>query len=528
MKKISILLCIITSITFWGQSENYTIKNINANKKFQDFGVAYYGDSTAVFASSGKSIFMKRVWSGNHEPFLSLYQATVLENGEFTNVRQFGGRLDTKYHESNLTFTKDLKTVYFSRNNYYHKKYRTDSVGVNLIQIYKAKINENGKWENIERLPFNSDQYHTGHPTLNKNENKLYFVSNMPGSFGETDIYVVDINIDGTYGEPVNLGSDVNTTKKEMFPFIDENDVLYFSSNGFKNNNGNLDIYATKLNSKNKYFTPVNLNFPINSNKDDFAFVKKPGTNKGHFSSNRLGGKGDDDIYSFTEKKPIHFNCPETIKGVVINSKNKKVLVATEVNLYFKNKRIASTLTDNQGQYQFNIQCKSNYLITANKNHFNPIEKSFVSKDESEIEINLELTPEENEHFLKVRDLVMLNIEPIYYDLNKASIKLISEIELQKVVNIMNTYPKIIIQIRAHTDSQGRKKYNQILSEKRAKSAYNWIINKGIDKNRLLSIGYGESKLINECKDGIKCSKLKHQENRRTEFVILNPSIVGH
>ena len=529
MKKTVLLLaCVFSSFILFGQTENYTIKNINANKKFQDFGVAYYGDSIAVFASSGKSVFMKRVWSGNHEPFLSLYQGTVSENGEINNVTQFGKRLDTKYHESNLTFTKDLKTVYFSRNNYYHKKYKTNSTGVNLIQIYKAQINDDGTWGNIERLPFNSDQYDAGHPVLNKNETKLYFISNMPGTIGDTDIFTVDILSNGTYGEPVNLGLGINTAKKEMFPFIDENENLYFSSNGYSDNNGGLDVYVTKINSKGNYYKPVNLKYPINSNKDDFAFVKQKGKNSGHFSSNRTGGKGDDDIYAFTEINPIVFDCPEIVKGIVTNSKNNSVIEASKVTLYHDNIELASVLTNSQGVYQFDIQCKSNYKIIVTKKHFDQNEKEFQSEDDGVIESNLTLTPEKNDHFVKVKDQVMLNIKPIYFDLNKATIKQISEPELQMVVDIMNKYPEIIIQIKAHTDSRGRENFNLKLSQQRANTSMKWLLDNGIHKDRVFAVGFGENELVNECKSFVNCTEEKHQENRRTEFVILNPVVIGH
>ena len=528
MKKTFFFLAyIICSSIVFGQNQNYTINNIKANKKFQDFGVAYYGDSIAVFASSGKSVFMKRVWSGNHEPFLSLYQGKIEEDGEISNVTQFGKRLDTKYHESNLTFTKDLKTVYFSRNNYFHKKYKTDSVGVNLIQIYKAEINEKGEWGNIERLSFNSDQYDSGHPTLNKDETKLYFVSNMPGTFGDTDIFTVDILTDGSYGEPVNLGLGVNTSKKEMFPFIDENDNLYFSSNGYNEGKGDLDIYVTKKSVKGIYFKPKNLDFPINSNMDDFAFVKQNGKNKGHFSSNRKGGKGNDDIYSFTEINPILFDCPEIIKGTVTNSTNNKEISSAKVTLYHNNLELASVLTDANGFYQFDIQCKSNYKIIATKKHFEQDEKEIQSEENNVIESNLSLTLEKNDHFIEARNQVMLNIKPIYFDLNKATIKPSSEPELQMVFDLMNKYPEIIIQIKAHTDSKGREDSNLKLSVKRAYTSMNWLLEKGIHKDRLFAVGFGEKELVNECKSFVKCSDEKHQENRRTEFVILNPVVIG-
>ena len=525
MKKI-ILPFLFLTLSLFAQEENYTIKNLDINKKYQDFGVSFYNDSTAVFASARKTVFMKRVWSGNHEPFLRLYHGKITSDGEITNPKEFGHQLDTKYHESNLSFSKDLKTVYFDRNNYFHKEYRTNEEGVNLIQIYKAKIDKNGKWVAVERLPFNSDEFSSGHPVLNADNTKLYFISDRPDSYGETDIYVVDINADGSYGEPKNLGTTVNTSKKEMFPFIDENNVLYFSSNGFNSGKGNLDVYATKLNKQGDYFAPQNLGFPINSNQDDFAFVKQKGKNTGYFSSNREGGKGGDDIYALTELNAPKFSCLETIQGIVRNSKNNKPLLNTSVKIYNDNIELETVLTNNEGFYSFKVNCKKNYKIVATKQHFKQQIKNLDAN--SNLIVDLLLTPEENDHFINVRNQMMLNIDPIYFDLGKANIKSESEKELQKVADIMNKYPQLIIQIKAHTDSRGRDDYNYILSDKRANSVLIWLLEKGINRQRILAIGFGEEQLINDCKNGVKCTEEEHLANRRTEFVILNPAAVGH
>tara|TARA_R110002073_G_scaffold108336_2_gene243328 strand:- start:11620 stop:13203 length:1584 start_codon:yes stop_codon:yes gene_type:complete len=526
MKKSILLLLVFVSSFSWAQQGNFTIKNLKANKKFEDFGTAYYGDSTVVFSSARYDVFMKRVWSGNHQPFLSLYQGTLSEKGELVDVKPFGKKIDSKYHESNLVFTKDGRTVYFSRNNYYQKQYKKDSTGVNLIQIYKAKVDENGHWSDIERLSFNDDNYDSGHPALNKDETKLYFVSNMLGSFGKTDIYEVDILDDGSYGKVKNLGLTINTSQREMFPFVDENNVLYFSSDGHQDNRGELDIYASKKDRKGNYFEAINLGFPLNSDQDDFAFVKQQGKSKGYFSSNRKGGKGDDDIYSFVEITPITFECPEIIKGKVINAKDNKSVSFSTVTLYSQDEQLASMITGEDGEYQFNVECKSEYKIVATKKNFNQDVKDVLTEDDGEILVNLSLQPEANDHFIEKQDQVMLNIKPIYFDTAKATIKPESIPELQLVADLMKKYPKIIVQIRAHTDSRGNDKYNMNLSNERAITAMQWIVKKGTDKNRIFAAGFGESELLNECRNEINCSDEKHEINRRIDFVILNPDTI--
>lgn len=377
----------------------------------------------------------------------------------------------------------------------------------------------------IERLPFNSDEYSSGHPVLNSDNTKLYFISDRSGSFGETDIYVVDINSDGSYGEPKNLGPTVNTSKKEMFPFIDENNILYFSSNGFSDSKGDLDIYATKANNQGNYLKPINLGFPINSNKDDFAFVKQKGKNTGYFSSNRKGGKGDDDIYALTELKSPKFSCLETITGIIKNSKNNNPLPNTAVKIN-NNTELETVLTDNAGSYSFIVNCQKNYKIVASKEHFTEQIKYLDASDN--LTVDIYLSPEENDHFITIRNQLMLNIDPIYFDYGKASLKKESEKELQKVADIMNKYEQLIIQVKAHTDSRGRDDFNYILSDKRANTVLIWLVRKGIDRQRILAIGFGEEQLINDCKNGVKCTEEEHLENRRTEFVIVNPYVIGN
>lgn len=284
MKKITLIILLFCAGFLNAQDVNYRIKNISENTELADFGVTYFGENEAVFASSRKDKSIRnRKWYLNKQPYLELFKGTLGADGEINNVERFSEKINTKYHESNVTFTKDLKTVYFSRNNYLDKEIAKDEDGWVLIQLYKATVGDNGEWTNIVPMPFNSDNYQTGHPSLNTQEDKLYFTSDMPGTLGSTDIFVVDINADGTYGEPVNLGPNVNTRRKEMFPFIDENNVLYFSSNGYQDGKGQLDVYAAKIIGKEAIEPAKNLGYPINSKSDDFAFVKKSGEKWGHF-----------------------------------------------------------------------------------------------------------------------------------------------------------------------------------------------------------------------------------------------------
>jgi len=527
MKKITFIILLFCIGYINAQDVNYRIKNISENTKLADFGVTYYGANEAVFASSRKDKSIRnRKWL-NKQPYLELFKGTLSTNGEINNVERFSETINTKYHESNVTFTKDLKTVYFSRNNYINKKIEKDEDGWVLIQLYKATVGDDGEWTNITPLPFNSDNYQTGHPTLNAKENKLYFTSDMPGSLGSTDIYVVDINSDGSYGEPVNLGPNVNTKGSEMFPFIDVNNVLYFSSNGHFDGKGQLDVYATKIIGKQAIEPAKNLGHPINSKSDDFAFVKKSGANWGHFSSNREFGKGDDDIYYFEELTPEELDCNQLVEGVVREKETGALLPGALVVLYGENgEKIESVITDKYASFGFKIDCKTPYKIVGSKENYTEDSEEFVTSNVRDLELVVGLTIEPTE-FVVVRGKLMVNINPIYFDLDKSEIRKDAAIELDKVVRIMNKYPKIKIALGSHTDSRATDDYNMKLSEQRAKSSIEWIISKGIDPARITGKGYGETQLVNKCANGVECSETEHQLNRRTEFVIVNTEVVN-
>jgi len=277
------------------ESGRFKIKNLSINTKYSDFGTSFYGNSHVVFSSpkNNKSL-IKTVWKPNKQRYLDLYIGSIDTDGEIIEKQQLLREINSKYHQAKVVFTKDLRTIYFTGN---------DSKNTVNLQLFKASVAADGKWINLVKLPFNSDQYSTGHPALSPDNKKLYFISDRPGTFGKTDIYVVDIHEDGTYGKPKNLGPKINTVHNEMFPFISNDHTLYFSSKGHSSIGG-LDIFASKANIIG-FSQPVNLGIPVNSEKDDFAFIIDSKKMRGYFSSNREKGKGDDDIYSVKLLKPI-------------------------------------------------------------------------------------------------------------------------------------------------------------------------------------------------------------------------------
>lgn len=525
MKKIVCITFFICSISFYAQQEQVAIVNLEANSEVSDFGITIYGENEAVFASArrGPSID-KRIWSPNKQPYLELYKAKVGPDGELSEIRKFSDRINTKYHESNLVFTKDLKTVYFSRNNYINKKFRKDSKGRNLIQLYKAEIGAMGEWTNIQAMPFNSDEFQTGHPCLNSAEDKLYFISDMPGSIGMTDIYVVDINADGTYGTPENLGPTVNTVKREMFPFVNDDNLLYFSSDGYESNQGGLDIYSASLENLTDT-DPVQLGAPFNSPEDDFSFVLSK-EQEGYFSSNRSGGKGDDDIYYFSAFKAPSFKCEYLIRGVVLNKDTKAPISGVAVKVKKGLTTLSELLiTNERGEFRLNSDCEDSHSLIAEKNAFKPSDTMVVSGSDEKKVVEVELLLEPSE-FITKAEKVLVNIGPIYFDLDSDKIREDAARELDKVLKVMLKYPELKIDLGSHTDSRAPDNYNMRLSERRAKSTMVWLIDKGISNSRLTGKGYGETQLVNKCANGVKCKDTEHQKNRRTEFVIVNPEVI--
>ena len=511
----------------------YKVDNLDSNTKFSDFGTAYYGDSKIIFSSARNTGLLKSKWKPNQQPYLDLFEGVIGSNGKIADVKAFSNHLNTKFHEAAVSFTPDQKTVYFTRDYYYENNLGKDDKGVTNLAIYRADVSPTGDWSNVVPMPFNNENYSVGHPSVNKDGTKLFFISDMPGTLGATDLYVVDINADGTYGRPQNLGAKVNTKGKEMFPFIDKEDILYFSSDSRSKGLGGLDVYASKVLENNKMSDVLHLGAPVNSDADDFAYILKNGDNEneGFFSSNRSGGKGDDDIYHFVSSPPLKIECNQEVSGVVNNNKTKEVIQGAVVVLFDdKDNEIETATTGDKGTFSFTVPCEKAYKVVASKEKFESDEKTFTTDDKVDGKVNLLLflKPIPEPEVVVVRERVVVNINPIYFDFDKANIRQDAAYELDKVVDIMNKYPDLLIEGGSHTDSRGPAEYNRILSSRRANATVDYIVSKGIDRSRISAKGYGETQLVNHCDGTVKCTEAEHQQNRRTEFVILNPDVLGY
>jgi outer membrane protein OmpA-like peptidoglycan-associated protein len=544
MKKYIWALFLCGTISLWSQQREgagtYTIKELNVNTENSDFGSAFYGEKKLVFASPKKGVsLVNDVWVENNQRYLELYEADILPDGNLLDPKLLKGDVNTRYHEADVVFTKDMKTVYFTRNNYYNKKLARDSKEMANLALFTATVNDEGEWVNIIPMPFNNVEYSVGHPALSDDEKTLYFISDMPGGFGQTDIYKVDITYSG-FGSPENLGPTINSGYKDFSPFID-GDVIYFSSDR-PGGMGGLDVYASRLVDFPP--EPILLNEPINSSADDFTFIISGTSRRGYLSSNREGGTGDDDLYSFIEEEPVIFKCAQLIAGEVRDQNTAEIIQGAIVSVKDADGKVVEQVeVGEDGTFELPVFCETAYVVEGSKEGYDTQTKPITTSSEADKRMELlillgtgditeiaaatedkpEGMPEEiPEEIVKVRpSTYVVNIDPIYFELNSSYLNKEAKIELNKVVDLMNRYPEMIIESGSHTDSRGIERYNDWLSTRRAASTVNYIVDRGIDPSRISGKGYGETQLINECSDGVKCSEAQHAMNRRTEFVIV-------
>ncbi|WP_442844744.1 OmpA family protein [Leeuwenhoekiella sp. H156] len=487
----------------------YSVEKLGINKTgYSDFGAAYYGEQILFASTRDTGVFSTRIHLWNKQPFLDLYTADV-QSGKVTNVQKLTGPVNTPYHESNAVLNADGTRLYFTRNNYSKEQFKTSKNNTNKLKIYvSARNDSSSEWGEAKELPINSDEFSTSHPALSPDGKTLYFASDRPGGYGESDLWSVSLEGDTILGEPSNLGPTVNTPGRDGFPYVSQLGLLYFSSDG-RAGLGGLDVFVL---NENKIQT---LGSPINSTSDDFAFVINESDNTGYLSSNRANDPLDDDIYSFL-KQP----CETMLTVTIIDDVTKKVLSQAQVEIRNEqNEILNSGLTSGMGEYSFNqIPCGDVYFVRASKEGYSTEEQSIeVSEDEEEI--TMALIPEKIEAGF---DLAVL-IEPIYFDFDKSNIRPDAAVELQKIIQILKEYPGLRIDVRSHTDSRGDDDYNMALSQRRNESTIQYIIEEGgISADRISGRGYGESQLLNECSNGVACSEEQHQLNRRSQFIVLD------
>jgi outer membrane protein OmpA-like peptidoglycan-associated protein/tetratricopeptide (TPR) repeat protein len=465
-----------------------------------DFGAILTDTNELYFTSNSNG--SSKLDSRTAQPYLDIYKAIRNEDGFFSKPVAVS-ELNTIYHDGPLSLSNDGNTMILSRDGLSMGQYeKNKSAKVKVAQqgLYKA-TKMDGKWTNIEALPFNSQNYTVTNPSLSKDGKTLYFASNMPGGYGDTDIWKVQI-ANNTYSKPENLGPKINSSEKESFPFISENNILYFSASG-RQGFGGLDIYKIDLSLMDE---ALNVGKPVNSEKDDFSFSFNTKLNTGFFTSNRTNS---DAIYSAI---PI---CKSDLSIVVSDIKTGTTIENALVSLFDKNgNSITSKASDKNGNVTFEVQCYTEFNITVTSQNHETASYPVAGISSLAEAVFIKLKPLE----VVITDKEVL-LNSVYFEFNKSNITAQGSIELDKLVKVMIENPTFAIYVKSHTDSKGKADYNLKLSEQRAQSTVQYIISKGISQDRISGKGFGSSELKINCQN--QCTEEEHALNRRSEFLIV-------
>ena len=479
----------------------YGLESLPFNNEYTEFGGTV--NENMLYFSSARNTSRKK-YGYKEEPFLDVYKLDLSnESAEPEVVKS----LNTKYHEGLVTFSPDRNTVYYTRESFYNNQYEKiegDSKTKFSVQQLFMATKDGDKWSNEVSLPFNTDKYSVRNPSLSPDGTTLYFESNMPNGFGQYDIYKVSVQADGIFGDPENLGNEVNTEGQEAFAYISSDNTLYFSSTGHPGLGG-LDVFQLKDGEV------TNLGMPVNSANDDLAFTVEEESGEGFVSSNRDVGKGNFDIYKIQRIIPQYTD----VLVSVVNSGTNEPVADALVEIKDKDGVVVLTeKTNDKGQVSYRPLQETPLNIVTKKDDYESAMQSYTSpkKDADEVQIMLKSIEK-----IIVKDEVVLN--PILFDFDKANITAQGAFELDKLVAIMTKYPNMVIAAGSHTDNIGRDKYNLNLSERRAQSTVQYVISKGIDASRITGQGYGETQPKVDCK---KCTDEERQINRRSEFKIVS------
>jgi len=508
------------------QPSSAEVRNCESlNSEYADFGPAFYKDGIVFTSDRNPGLMESARYEWTDFGYLDLYYAEPKNYKDFWRGTSAPTSMPKIFnqtlHDGPVCFSGD--EIYLTRTGISKKTKQEDGIKTNVFQIYYSDKTTGSS--SLKAFPFNSDTYSAGHPAVSSDRKRMVFASDMPGGKGLSDLFVSEF-VNGEWTKPVNLGESINSSANEVFPLLVNDTLLFFASDGHPGYGG-LDLYVTRY-KDGSWSKPENLLAPVNSSYDDFSMAVSNDLTYGFFSSNRPGGKGNDDIYSFrnarffpVKEEPVAFLLQQdilTVKGTVKDKTSGQPLVAPVYVLNTLTNKVKVLSTDGNGQYSFTVDKGGLYMVKAMKPDF--IEDCLSLRIPEDFNSG---SPVSNRDLLldKLEVNKVFNIENIYYDLNKWFIRDDAKPALDNLVNIMKKYP-ITAELSSHTDCRASDSYNNELSQKRAEAAVRYIILQGIEPVRISAKGYGESRLVNRCSDGVNCSEAEHQANRRTEFRILS------
>lgn len=498
-------------------SERYTVSLLEINSSFSDYGV--FESKEGILFTSTRADENAKIDTWTQQPFSGLFSSKLDSSHSFKNPEAFLKNTIFNSNESTAILTKDGLTLYFTRNNFKKNQQKKNAKDEVSLKIYTAHF-KNGKWTDVMELPFNSDYYNCAHPALSADEKTLYFTSNMPGTMGQSDLYRVAILENGTFGTPENLGNTINTEGRETFPFLSATGELYFASDGHLGLGG-LDVFVSKKNEDASFSKPINLGNPINTAYDDFAYVLNSETRVGYFSSNRPGGKGSDDLYTFLENKSVYGQA-SVFSGTLQDALFGTPIANAVVSLFDDSKKMVDKTTTNaNGEFIFNNNYTTlGWYLTYEHASYETKEDYLKTTLFSPLKGPISLLPKAVQLKQGVDLAKFFSIQNIYFDLDQWEITPKAEKQIALLLHVLQQNPELKLEIKSHTDSRASAAYNLELSNKRALATLNWLVSKGIAIDRISSRGLGEKEPINHCVDGVSCSEEEHQMNRRSEFIV--------
>lgn len=502
-------------------SLNYEIFNVSLNTDGSELGPTFYKDQV-VFSSTSIQKETNIHYKWNELPYLHMYSAKPDSlTGDLNLPEAFAPKLRTAYHDGPACFDEKNNIIYFTRNNIVKGKTAKSKDGVVNLKIFWGKRID-GEWNTAGEFKYNSDEYSVGHPSVNEDGTILYFASDMPGGYGKSDIYY-SVRSGGKWSQPENLGPFINTSGNEFFPFISNEGILYFASDRAEGLGG-MDIYYSL--PQNGIFNKChNMGYPVNSSSDDFGLTLDQSGLKGYFCSNRPGGKGNDDIYFLRIKSDSLI-----IKGIIKEKGTNNLLADATVSLIDKDRLpVDRQVTDTKGEFVIKIKSKEQFFLKIDKEGYEESvikpeftahalnkakrQEIFIEKDMNHA-VDLSSVPvtfEKEQGPVKI-----IEFQHINYDLDQSSIRQDAAAILDKLIVYLKENPDLLIKVESHTDSRSDDVYNMILSRKRAVAAFNYIVSKGIDADRISYFGYGETRLVNNCGNGVFCTEKQHEANRRS------------